>query len=98
MNKNQHLNPKSHIVENMLSIISNNSEPLNKPINVIQCNAEIKLIASDNGAICPHCNAVLKNRITLNIHMKRCPNKTQNTFRDIIQKEFTMHPPPSLDL
>lgn len=63
---------RSTIIQDILSEIQKNSSNNSKPLNVIECNSGFGMIASDNGSICPHCNAVLKNRTTLNIHLKRC--------------------------
>ena len=77
---NQNMNfiscPK--LITNMLSIIDMDAKPLSQPCNdVIECKSRSSIIAGNNGAICPYCENVLKNYITLNIHMKRCIYKKQ---------------------
>ena len=74
-NSQSYINNSNNIIKDMLSIIASRSKPLTEPFDVIHCTSEIKIIASDNGAICPYCDSVLKNRTTLNMHMKKCQNK-----------------------
>ena len=53
-----------------------------KTPTITHCSSECSVIVSKLGAVCPHCSTFLKNRTTLNVHLKRC-----KVYRQIILDE-----------
>ncbi len=73
---------------------SHTSDPMG-PLNVIRCTTDkLGPIIGRNGAICPYCSSVLKNKATLYVHMKKC--RLNHNSHDIREEEATdlPHDPP----
>ena len=78
-------------------IVTCNTCPASDTLSVTKCNSNIDMIVSDNGAICPICNVVLKNRTTLSIHMKRCGKGSQGPQGPQGSQRLQDSQPPSLN-
>ncbi len=73
-------------IDYLLSNSQNHQEPNPKPLPIMYCQKiNIGPVIGRDGAICPYCNDVLKNKATLNVHMKRCNMTPVSDFDSLEQ-------------